>query len=145
MGLLDHRRQWVFEVAGSPAQCIDAFMRAFTGSGGLVAKASWDLSPTAEGAMAVYKGRRGIGALGSVMSQTVAFEQDTALGSKVTLEVDGSSGGRTQCSMWLSESGRAGIAGLFGVTSDARFIRPYMQAVRDEMLVLDPGARITSG
>jgi hypothetical protein len=46
--------------------------------------------------------------------------------------------------MWLSGSGRAGIGGMMGATSDARFIRPYMQAVRSRMLELDAAARIST-
>jgi hypothetical protein len=46
--------------------------------------------------------------------------------------------------MWLASSGRSGIAGLFGATSDAGFIRPYMQAVAGELRKLDPQTQIQS-
>ena len=145
MGVLDHRRTWRYDVSASPKQCVDAFARAFSGSGGLVLKASWSVSRKGNGAVAVYKGRKGLGALGGALSRTAALEQDTALGSEVSFEIETAGDGRTVCSMWLESSGRAGIAGIFGATSDARFIRPYMQAVEKEMLALDPAAQITTG
>jgi hypothetical protein len=145
MGMLDHRRTWQYEVNAAPEQCISAFIRAFSGSGGLMAKANWGLKQTHSGAIAVYKGRKGIGALGGILSQTSAHEADTALGSEVTFEVTGSDGGRTACSMWLSSQGRAGIAGLVGSTADGRFIRPYMQAVQKELAAIDPALRVTTG
>lgn len=46
--------------------------------------------------------------------------------------------------MALVSSGRSGIGGILGVTSDARLIRPYMQAVADEIRKLDSNARIES-
>jgi hypothetical protein len=94
------------------------------------------------GAVAVYRGRKGLGAFGGVLSQMSAHEQDTALGSEVTFKAESTNVGRTVCSMWLSSSGRAGIAGLVGSTADGRFIRPYMQAVSKEILAVDPSARI---
>jgi hypothetical protein len=97
-----------------------------------------------DGAVAVYAGRKGFGALGGVLSQTAAHEQETALGSEVTFKTEPAGDGRTICSMWLSSSGRAGIAGLVGSTADGRFIRPYMQAVRKEILLVDPAARINA-
>jgi hypothetical protein len=145
MGVLDHRRTWRYAVAASPNQCVYAFTRAFSGSGGVFAKAKWDIKRTPKGAVAVYKGRKGIGALGGVLSKTAAFEEDTAVGSRVTFEAEESQPGRTVCAMWLSKSGRAGIAGLVGFTSDARFIRPYMRAVQTEMLALDPASAVGKG
>lgn len=144
MGLLDHRRTWEYEVAASPEQCVAAFMRAFTGSGGLIAKANWDVARTSSGAVATYGGRKGLGALAGVMSRTSAHEQDTAVGSKVTFEAAPSPSGGAHCSMWLSFSGRAGVAGILGATADGRFIRPYMQAVADELRTIDPTLRVTT-
>jgi len=144
MGLLDHRRDWHYEVSASPAECIRAFAAAFNGKGGLIAKARWSLRTTQNSATATYEGRKGIGAVGGIMSKTSAQEADTAIGSKVSFSVDRSDGNRTHCSMSLVSSGRSGIAGLLGATSDGRFIRPYMQAVADELLKLDPNTRIQS-
>ncbi|MDA0167069.1 hypothetical protein OM076_42810 [Solirubrobacter ginsenosidimutans] len=93
--------------------------------------------------MATYEGRKGLGALGT-MSKTSVHDADSAIGSEVTFQTSGNGNGRTECSMSLSSFGRAGIGGLLGATSDARFIRPYMQAVEKEIRALDPGARIAS-
>lgn len=144
MGLLDHRRDWHYEVSASPADCIRAFAAAFNGKGGLVSKARWSVRTTANSATATYEGRKGIGAAGGVLSKTSAQEADTAIGSQVSFKIDGSDRGKTRCSMLLTSSGRSGIAGLLGATSDARFIRPYMQAVADELLKIDPNAWIQS-
>jgi hypothetical protein len=142
MGIRDHRRTWHYEVAASPAECIRAFEAAFNGKGGLVIKARWSVDTATNSATATYEGRKGIAAAGTVLSKTATQEADTAIGSQVSFKIDGSDGGRTRCSMWLAYSGRSGIAGLLGATSDARFIRPYMQAVADELLKLDPKTQI---
>ena len=85
-----------------------------------------------------------MGAIIGSLSQTSTQEADTAIGSEVSFKIEGSNGGRTQCSMWLASSGRSGIAGLFGATADANIIRPYMQAVGRELLKLDPQTQIQS-
>ncbi|HEX4255603.1 MAG TPA: hypothetical protein VH089_10975, partial [Streptosporangiaceae bacterium] len=144
MGMLDHRRTWGYEVAASPADCLRAFAAAFGGKGGFMAKARWSVQVGSDSATATYEGRKGIGAAGGILSKTSAQEADTAIGSQVSFKVEGSGEGRTRCSMWLASSGRSGIAGLFGATSDGRFIRPYMQAVSSELLKLDPQAVIQS-
>lgn len=145
MGLLDHRRTWRYVVRAAPNQCIDAFFAAFSSSGGLIMKAEWKLSRTRGGATAVYKGRRGIGAMAGMLSKTTAIEQESAIGSTVTFEIEESRGGQVGCAMWLSSSGRAGVAGLLGFTSDARFIRPYMRAVEDRLRQIDPDLQIGKG
>lgn len=142
MGILDHRRDWHYEVSASTTDCIGAFAAAFTGKGGLIAKARWSIRTTPNSATATYEGRKGLGAAGNILSRTSAQEADTAVGSQVAFTVQGSNGGKTRCSMSLASSGRSGVAGLLGATSDARFIRPYMQAVGDELLKLDPNARV---
>lgn len=142
--MLDHRRTWHYEVAASPAECIRAFAAAFNGKVRVGAKANWSVRSAGDSAIATYEGRAGVGAFVGALSQTSAQEGETAIGSQVSFKVEGSQGGRTQCSMWLSSSGRSGIAGLFGATSDARSIRPYMQAVARELLKLDPQAQIES-
>jgi hypothetical protein len=144
MGLLDHRRTWHYEVLASPADCIRAFESAFRGRGGLIAKARWTIRTSGNSATAIYQGRKGLGAVGGILSQTAAQEGDTAIGSEVSFNINKSDGTRTLASMFLASSGRSGVAGLLGATSDARFIRPYMQAVADEMLKLDAHAKIQS-
>jgi hypothetical protein len=145
MGVLDHRRTWRYVVQASPNQCTGAFAAAFSGSGGLIMKADWRVSSTRNGAVAVYKGRKGLGAIGEVLSRTSAHEQDTAVGSTVTFEIEETRVGQTVCAMWLSYSGRAGVAGLLGVTSDARFMRPYMRAVEDHLRKIDPNLKVAKG
>lgn len=144
MGLLDHRRMWRYRVKASPQQCTDAFGRAFSGRAGL-ANAKWDVRRSGRGAVAVYTGRKGLGALGGILSGTQALEQDTAVGSKVEFRIEESTHGQTTCCMGLTFSGRAGIGGLMGTTSDARFIRPYMQAVEKELRGLDSGLVMAKG
>lgn len=144
MGRLDHRRTWHYEVAAPPAECVRAFTAAFNGKRGLGPKARWSIRTAGDSATAVYEGRAGIGAIAGVLSQTSAQEADTAIGSEVSFKIDGTDGRKTSCSMWLGFSGRSGIAGFFGATADARFIRPYMQAVSGELLKLDPHTQIQS-
>lgn len=78
VGLLDHRRRWTYEVSASPSECIKAFTSAFSGRGGLMAKARWNVQTTSNGASATYEGRKGLGAVGGILSQTAAQEADTA-------------------------------------------------------------------
>ena len=144
MGRRDHRRTWHYEVTASPAECIRAFAAAFNGKGKWGVKGLWSVSTAADTATATYGGRKGMGAFIGAMSKTSGQEADVAVGSEVSFKVEGSDGYRTQCSMWLASSGRSGITGLFGATADANIIRPYMQAVKDEILKLDPQARIQS-
>lgn len=142
MGLLDHKRTWRYEVAATPEDCIAAFIRAFSGKGGLVNKAKWSVRSSGLSATATYQGRKGIGSIVGGLSGTSAQEADTAVGSEVTFQAARAAGEKSQCSMALTSSGRSGIGGLLGSTSDARFIKPYMQAVANEMRKIDPFVRI---
>ncbi len=144
MGLLDHRRTWTYELTASPADCINAFSWAFNRGGSLLTKARWRLHTSSNGATATYEGRRGLGAVGGILIRTAAQEADTAIGSRVSFTVERTDGSTTLCSMALTSSGSSGLGGLLGATSDARFIRPYMQAVAKEMRRLDANARIQS-
>lgn len=144
MGRRDHRRTWHYEVAASPADCIRAFAAAFNGKGRMGTRGRWTVSSAADSAKATYEGRKGMGAAIGALSRTSAQEADAAIGSQVSFAIEGSDGERTQCSMWLASSGRSGIAGLFGATADANIIRPHMQAVKGELLKLDPQTQIQS-
>jgi len=144
MGLLDHRRTWHYEVSAAPADCIRAFATAFNSRGGLRAKAKWSIRTGSDSATATYEGRQGLAAAAAVLSKTVTQETDTAIGSQVTFRINEVNGSRTRCSMALTAEGRSGIAGLLGHTSDAGVIRPYMQAVANEIRKLDPAAQIES-
>jgi hypothetical protein len=145
VGVLDHRRTWRYVVQAAPNQCINAFAAAFSGSGGLIVKADWRVSRKSNEAVAVYKGRKGLGSATGLFSRTSALEQDSAVGSTVTFKIEETRAGQTVCVMWLSYSGRAGVAGLLGFTSDARFMRPYMRAVADRLREIDPEVKVGKG
>lgn len=132
MGLLDHARTWRFTLDARPEECIDAFIVSFSG-GGLFALGKWKVQRTPDGAVATYGGRAGaFGAL-TALSQRASAEEASARGSQVSFVTE--SGGRTTvCEMWLSE-----CATKWGLTSDARFMRPAMRAVADRLAELDAG------
>jgi hypothetical protein len=144
MGLLDHRRQWHYLVKATPGDCVGAFLAAFNGRGGLVTKAHWKVRINGNSATAIDKGRKGLGAVMGSMSRTSSQETDTAIGSTVEFQATADQSRRTSCSMALTSAARSGVAGILGATSDARFIRPYMQAVASEMRKLDQDAQIST-
>ena len=57
----------------------------------------------------------------------------SAIGSEVKFEIEGSHGGRTVCVMRVESHGST-----MGFTSDARFFRPYLRAVDTELRRIDP-------
>jgi hypothetical protein len=126
------RSGWKYHVKASPDQCVTAFMTAFSGRGGLIAKANWSLSRSGGGALAVYQGRAGIGALTGAGNGRQGAEMQSAIGSEVRFEIEGSHDGRTICVMRVGSSGST-----MGFTSDARFFRPYLRAVDTELHRLD--------
>ena len=81
-----------------PNQCVQAFASAFSDRAGF-ANADWDIKARGTGVVAIYKGRRGLGTMAGIMSKTSALEQDTAIGSEVSFEIQRSEGGRTVCAM----------------------------------------------
>jgi hypothetical protein len=127
------RSNWKYSVEASPQQCASAFITAFSGRGGLFAKADWSVSRAGTGAVAVYNGRRGLGALTGAGEGRQGAEMQSAIGSQVKFEIDGSRDGRTLCSMRVGSRGST-----LGFTSDARFFRPYLRAVDSELRRLDP-------
>jgi hypothetical protein len=136
-GIFDHRRRWYYRVAAPPGQCTEAFLRAFSGGGGLVMRAKWALEPTADGAVATYRGRKGLIAVPTVLSQTASAEQEGAIGSEVKFEITGEEDGHSICAMWLAlRSTRIGF------TNDGRFFRPYMRAVETELRRIDPSIEV---
>jgi hypothetical protein len=131
MGILDHNRSWRFTLTASPDDCLTAFGRAFT-SGGHLLKAKWKINRSSRGAVATYEGRAGLAKFATAMSARGTNEEEGAVGSQVTFRVEQDAGTRTQCTMWLSSSGKQ-----LGFTADARFIRPYMRAVETTLGALD--------
>jgi hypothetical protein len=132
-GLLDHRRTWRYRVAATPEDCVSGFIAAFSGSGGLVIKAKWSVTPAPNGAVAVYEGRKGLAVVGTAFSETAQSEEQSAVGSEVRFEIEGDDNGHTICAMWL-----ASRASRIGFTMDGRFFRPYMRAVEDQLRRVDP-------
>ena len=142
MGMFDHRRQWHYVVAAEPRECLHAFANAFAGRHG-IANAKWKISTSATSAKAIYEGRAGaMAGIARVLSRDAAQEEDTAIGSEISFRVTKTEDGKSDCVMLLESAGRSGIGGMLGATSDARFIRPYMQAVAGELRLLDPNATV---
>lgn len=137
MGILDHQRTWRYRVQAPPEQCVQQFARAFRRGGGLVARAHWEVRPLRSGAVAVYQGRKGLAAVASGFSRVQMAEEEGAIGSQVTFEVEAVRDGQTTCAMWLSEMGKR-----WGFTADARFIRPYMRSVERRLRELDPELQV---
>ncbi len=136
-GLLDHLATWRYRVSVSPEQCVNGFTDAFSGSGGLVAKAKWTIDHTSRGAVAVYEGRRGLAAAATAFSQTAQSEEEGAIGSEIRFELEEEGDGYIICAMWL-ESRTTRI----GFTSDGRFFRPYMRAVETHLRQVDPTLQV---
>lgn len=136
MGIFDHRRTWQYNVAAPADKCVNGFVEAFSGQGGLIVKAKWSVQRTQKGAVAVYEGRKGFANVATAFSQTAQAEEAGAVGSEVRFEVE-QRGERTICSMWL-----ASHASRLGFTNDARFFRPYMRAVEDRLRRIDPALQL---
>jgi hypothetical protein len=138
MGILDHRKTWRFRVNGSEQDCMAAFRQAFSTGGGLIARAKWDVRRSGNGAVAVYRGRAGLVKVATIMSSTASAEEDSAVGSEVKFEIEDVSAGTVTCAMWLSSGGSS-----LGFTSDARFFRPYMRAVEDQLRRVDSSVSVS--
>lgn len=137
-GILDHRRTWRYKLAATPDQCIAGFVAAFSGHGGLVLKAKWSTARAPNGAVAIYKGRKGLAAAGPLLSEQARREEQIALGSEVRFEIEEQGDGYTICAMWLAEHGEQ--AGF--LITDARFFRPYMRAVATQLRQVDPSLQV---
>lgn len=135
--IFDHRKTFHYQLAARADQCIDAFVRAFESGGGLVLRAKWDIDRSASEATAVYKGRKGVMALGTMISDMATAEQEGALDSEVRFEVVGQDDGQIFCTMWLAEH-----ANRLGFVNDGRFFRPYLRSVQAELSKLDPNLRV---
>ena len=136
-GIFDHRRTWHYRVAAKPGECTDAFVRAFSGGGGLLARAKWDVARTPTGAIATYRGRRGLASIATVLSETASAEQGGAIGAEVKFEIEAERDERTLCGMWLALR-----TSRLGFTNDGRFFRPYMRAVETELRRVDPATQV---
>jgi hypothetical protein len=128
----DHKRTWRFRVAATPKECLEAFERGFSKQV-VVLRARWEITRSGGESRAIYRGRGGIMRAVTGLSKIATAEQDGAVGSEVKFVVDGTDDGHTVCSMWLAE-----YASRIGFTNDARFIRPYLRAVENELRAIDP-------
>jgi hypothetical protein len=137
MGFLDHKGTWRYHVQAPPQQCVERFVAAFSSGGGVFARARWDIERSGKGAVAIYQGRKGLVMAMTMFSQTASAEQEGAIGSKVTFEIEEVTGDRTVCAMWLSS-----LSTRMGFTNDARFMRPYMRAVETRLRELDPSVQV---
>lgn len=135
--MLDHRKTWHYRVAATEEDCVRAFAEAFSGGGGVLLRAKWDVRTLPNGATAIYRGRKGIMGVATALSETASAEQQGADGSQVKFEIVGPDGNHTICAMWLASFGTR-----LGFTNDARFFRPYMRAVEDQLRRLDPSVQV---
>ncbi len=143
MGLQDHNKQWDFVVRAQPDACLAAFVGAMAGKSAFsMRKAKWDVSRAASRAVAEYRGRGGLVAGVSVLSQRVADAEGAAIGSKLEFKVStpDPASGRTNCSLWLAERRTQ-----LGFTADAGFLRSYMNEVEAALRALDSGLQVTKG
>jgi hypothetical protein len=132
VGLRDHAKTWRFQLRAEPEACTQAFRAAFS-KGPLLMKAKWALRTAGNGAVATYQGRSGLIKGITMLSARASSEEEGAIGSEVTFEIESSGPDGTVCAMWLSSS-----ASKAGFTADARFMKPYMRAVEDQLRALDP-------
>jgi hypothetical protein len=140
MGIMDHRKTWRFRLNGSPQQCAEAFRKAFTerGSGGVLVKAKWDVQQSGNQTVAIYRGRAGLIKGMTILSSTATSEEQNAIGSQVSFEVERAADGVSTCAMWLSSG-----SSTFGFTNDGRFFRPYMRAVEGQLRHVDPSLSVS--
>lgn len=78
--------------------------------------------------MAIYRGRAGLIKGVTMLSSTATSEEQAAIGSEVTFEVERAADGAATCAMWLSSG-----SSTLGFTNDGRFFRPYMRAVEGQL------------
>jgi hypothetical protein len=135
--IFDHRKTWHYRVAASGEDCVRAFAAAFSGGGGVLLRAKWEVRTQPSGAVAMYRGRRGVIGAATALSQMASAEQQGADGSQVKFEVVGPDDDHMICAMWLASYGSR-----LGFTNDARFFRPYMRAVEDQLRRLDPSVQV---
>jgi hypothetical protein len=128
--LMDHLRVWQFETSLSPADCLGAFEQGLASSG--LMRGKWSVEVQGDRAVATYAGRRGFGALGSMMSETSEAEEARAAGTRLVFAVVAGED-TTRCTMQLAQRSTR-----LGFTNDARFIRPSMRAVGSRLRTLDP-------
>jgi hypothetical protein len=137
VNIFDHQKTWRFKLKAKPPECLVAFRDAFSGGVHLM-QAKWDVSISGTTATAEYQGRAGLMKGLTMLSRRATSEEDRAIGSTVTFEVeDVADDGTATCAMWLSANST-----IVGFTADGRFFRPYMRAVTDQLTKVDPSVQI---
>jgi hypothetical protein len=139
MQMMDHSKTWQYRVNASPRECLAKFAEAFNTGGRPLRKIAWSLRGTNNGAVAVYKERKGLAKAFAILFSRARRAEQRATGSQVRFDIEAVGGDYTVCMMRLCRRGPR-----FGVTADAGLIRPYMQAVERAMRQLDPLVQITS-
>lgn len=155
MGILDHRKTWHFSVRADGEQCLQAFHQAMSRPGFKLLMAKWNVQrslvpvsqnpegPPRPACVATYKGRGGfVGVTTAVLGGQARNEEQQAIGSQITFAVSpGSSEGRMECSMWLSDC----KSSRMGFIADARFFRSSMNDVEKRLRALDPMLTVDKG
>lgn len=136
-GIADHSKTWRFTLRAEPEACTWAFQAAFSG-GPLLKRAKWTVCGSGQGAVATYQGWAGLMKGLTMLSATASAEAAGAVGSEVQFEIESSGADGTRCAMWLGSS-----ASKMGFTTDARFMKPYVRAVEDQLRALDPSLAVT--
>jgi hypothetical protein len=73
------------------------------------------------------------------LSELARSEEAGAVGSEVRFEIEQQSSGQTVRAMWLA-SGSTRL----GFTNNARFFKPYMRAVEDQLRLIDPTLQVAT-
>lgn len=146
MGLLDFRKTWNFSVAAPAEQCLRAFYQAMSKKGLGLSAIKWQVERTTARSgpdpaqpewpayVATFAGRAGLGGLMSLSGAGQA-----TVGTQITFAVNPeTSGGRTECSMWLNK--RQSALNMPG--GDMLFLSNYMGDVEKALRALDPGLSV---
>ncbi len=147
VGVLDYRKQRFFSVAAAAEQCFQAFYRAMSKTGMGVGAIRWDLGRASAritpdldeqewpAYVATFAGRAGLGGLLGALTEQGQRAEQSMKGTQITFAVNPqTSGGRTECAMWLSNS----LSGLWMPFGDMMFLRNYMNDVEQQLRALDP-------
>src|ERR1700760_502018 len=122
MGILDHARTWQIETTAGPDDCVRVFEDSLGRRTGALMGSTWRVSRTNAGAVATYTGRAGVGGAINLLSERSQDEHSAALGSRLTFTARPAEGGRTICTMAMTETSKFFLV----FTADARFFRAAM-------------------
>lgn len=143
--MLDHGKTWNIRTSLAPEAAVGAFLEALGGSARMgLMKAEWSVDRKVGGdgrraIIATYKGRAGLSAFVTSLSQRSTDEGEAAVGSQITFEAKPHGQGGSECTMWLSSATKV----MLVFTADSRFFRAYMSKAADAIKRQDPGALIS--